>query len=193
MGNRVSEGTASGIGRIVSNRRGFSLMELLVVVSILGIVAIIALPRLGLVGGGDGLSASATRIVGLISRVRSNAVQSGKAQILYIDSGNGRLWFKEEAASKYSRSPKTLVELPESVRLRSVTVAEENRVGDGPVQLWVSSQGLLRPLLLELADGSGQILRLRVHSLFPKVDLIFLDPDGRPSQSQSPGRSRRHS
>lgn len=181
-------------GFSLGNHRGFGLMELLVVLTLLGIMASIALPRLGVVGGGDGLSASAARIVGLIGRARSNAVQTGKAQILYIDSGNGRLWFKEDlAASKRDQSPRNMVELPEAVRLRSVTVAEESRAGDGPVKVWVSSQGLLRPLLLEVADGTGRAARLHVHPLFPKVDLIFLDPDGRPSQFQSPGSRRRQS
>jgi len=181
-------------GLSLGSHRGFSLMELLVVLALLGIMATIALPRLGVVVGGDGLSASASRIVGLIGRARSRAVQTGKAQLLYIDSGNGRLWFKEEAAaSKREQSPKTLVELPEAVRLRAVTVADENLAGDGPVKVWISSQGLLRPLRLELADGSGRAARLHVHPLFPKVDLIFLDPDGRPSQPPSPGSPRRHS
>ena len=181
-------------GKVANDQRGFSLLEVLVVVTLLGLIGLIALPRLGEMTLVDPLSGSAARIVGLIGRVRSTAMESGKAQVLFLDSGNRRLWFEEEdSGAKRDQGPKSMVELPERVRLRAVRVAGGRQIaGDGPVRLWVSSQGLLRPFFLELSDGSGRIARLTVHPLYPKVDILILDPDGSPREPRPQPDWQRH-
>ena len=169
-----------------SNReKGFSLLELLVVLGLAGIIAALTLPRLGTWPLSDPLASAAARIAGLIAGVKIAALQSGKAHLLVIDLDQGRLWFEEAAAEKLRRPPaRAVVVIPERLKLRQVTVAGKSTPEGGPIRVWVSPQGLLRPVVLDLAEPSGRILRVTAHSLYPRVEITARKEGGGPIQSR---------
>lgn len=177
MGNRVAS-AARPPGAVLKSWRstGFSLLELLVTCSLVAIVVVLALPVVGGITLSDPLAGSAARIAGLVDSARATALRTGTSQVLFIDSGNGRLWYEPEPSGKTMENSRgSSVQLPAGVQLRRVVVARAAPQGDGPVRLWVSRRGTVTPAVLELADRRGKVLRLTVHALFPTVDIVPAD------------------
>ncbi len=177
MGNRVASGVKAPAAAVMLCRHaGFSLLELLVTCSLVAMVVVLALPVVGGITLSDPLAGSAVRIAGLVDSARATALRTGTSQVLLIDGGNGRLWYESEPTGKTVENRQlSLVELPAGVHLRKVVVASAVPQGDGPVRLWVSRRGTVAPAVLELADGRGKALRLTVHALFHRVDIVPAD------------------
>lgn len=155
---------------------GFSLLELLVTCSLLVIVVVLALPMVGGITLSDPLAGSAARIAALVDSARATALRTGTSQILFIDGGNGRLWFESEPPGQPMENRRgSSVQLPTGVLLRKVVVVRDAAPAGGLVRLWVSRRGTVAPAVLELGDRQGKTLRLTVHALFPKVDIVPAD------------------
>lgn len=155
---------------------GFTLLELLVTCSLVAIVMVFALPVVGGISLSDPLAGSAARIAGLVDSARATALRTGTSQVIAIDGGNGRLWYEPEPPGKTLENRRgSAVQLPAGVQLRKIVVARPVPQGDGPVRLSVSRHGTVVPVVLELADRQGKVLRLTVHALFPTVDIVPAD------------------
>ena len=73
-------------------RRGFSLLEVIVVLSILGVVAGVTAPALRDAMRKDELTSSADEIIALIDRTRRTAVEYGAVTTLTIDATSKAYW-----------------------------------------------------------------------------------------------------
>lgn len=71
-------------------RRGFTLIELVVVILLLGIVAGVSVPALARRGEDDALAAAAGDVVGLLGRARRTALERGRSVTLALDPASGR-------------------------------------------------------------------------------------------------------
>jgi len=67
------------------NQRGFSIMELVVVCSILGVVAMIAYPRMQTFMGAQEIKESATQMAGVLELARSRAVTEATPHLVFVN------------------------------------------------------------------------------------------------------------
>ena len=80
------------------NRRGFTLMELIVTIGIIGLLAVIGLPRIGDAFRKQSVVSAKAAVVSLHAAARANAVQRAYSTFLVIDGNTLRM---------YSRDPLT--------------------------------------------------------------------------------------
>jgi prepilin-type N-terminal cleavage/methylation domain-containing protein len=80
-------------------RSGFSLLEVVVVLTILGVVAGVTVPVLRNAARKDGLATSADEIVSLIDRTRRTASDLATRSTLAIDVESARYWVFVRGAS----------------------------------------------------------------------------------------------
>ncbi len=73
-------------------RRGFTLIDVLVVLVLLGIMAAVTIPALGRVAAGDPLSGAADEVTGVLRQARKTAVERGKMVQVTIAPGEARYW-----------------------------------------------------------------------------------------------------
>jgi len=81
------------------DNRGFTLLELVVVMGLLGLMLVVTVPRFRQVLATNELKASIRKIVGLVGEVRDRAIRNHKDYRLHIDIGANRFWVVGDGAS----------------------------------------------------------------------------------------------
>ncbi len=167
--------SAAGNWRRDKGPKGFTLIELVVVLVILGVVAAVALPRLGGVFFDSALRSSARRLVGMIRYTQSRAALSGREYRLYYDLDKGEYWlavkgeenFEEEGAEEKKRRY-----LLEGVRFQHIITRSEGRVSGGIVSTWFSPQGWVEGTSIHLQDEKGEELSILIKGPVGRVRII---------------------
>lgn len=75
---------------------GFTLLELLVVLFIVGMISLMAWPRLDRMPGAAVLQAASLQLGGQIRATRLAAIRTNRAQALTVDAAAGRYWSSVE-------------------------------------------------------------------------------------------------
>ncbi|WP_457572840.1 prepilin-type N-terminal cleavage/methylation domain-containing protein [Desulfolithobacter sp.] len=152
---------------------GFTLLELLVVMVLIGIMTVLAVPRLYSTLLTDPLKSSARRLIGLVAETSQQAVRSPQGYYLHLDLGEGRVWASAESEEVETPADQAaLLHLPEQVRIRDVVSAHGGRRSMGSTTIWFSRKGYVDKTLIHLQDRDGNELTLLL-SPFLAVTRIF--------------------
>jgi prepilin-type N-terminal cleavage/methylation domain-containing protein len=156
-------------------KRGFTLLELLVVCALIGIMLSLSLPSLRTNFFSDPLKTTARKLIGLVSGVRELAVREHQPYLLHINQGEKRIWYEREDKNekKYAinnreddKRQRQELRIPEGVTLSAVWLGKEDSLQD-QTTLWISKQGYMKQTLLQLEDDDGNTLKVQ---FFPFLD-----------------------
>lgn len=131
-----------------ARQRGFTLVELIVVLGIVAMIMLLALPRLGDLAPGQQLRATAEELSADIRRVRNAALAESRETVLVIDVESGT-W--HSAAGKLSGA------LPADMEL-AITVARQERTGEGAGGIRFYPDGTSTGAKLTLGRGERALL-----------------------------------
>ncbi len=88
---------------IVMLSRGFTLVELLIVITILGAITAIALPQMLSMFQGRAVPNAADQFVAAHGFARATAIRYGRLAELHIDAGNNRYWVEIDTSGTGNR------------------------------------------------------------------------------------------
>jgi general secretion pathway protein H len=154
--------------------RAFTLLELLVVLTLISIMMALSLPRLRTSIINDPLKQSARQVIAAVKEARQRAAASEEGCLLSISIDTGtislscekspRPQLEDPAASdevfdeeKERENVTALISLTDPVRFRSVWNSSGTRFSIGEVELWLNRAGLIEPCIINLSDGSREI------------------------------------
>ncbi|MCD6415438.1 MAG: prepilin-type N-terminal cleavage/methylation domain-containing protein [Planctomycetes bacterium] len=157
--------------------KGFTLIELIVVMVILGIAAAVAFPRLdAFAARRTALAAGANKVAALAMHARSGAVSSGTMRLLCIDTKTGRYWVCPRAPGRDETPSEADSEmqgrLPDGVAFETVEVtgaapSDAQRVA----VVRFSAEGWSDQAVIRLSGPEGKVKSIVVRPLYAGVEI----------------------
>ncbi len=135
------------------NNKGYTLIELSVVVFLIGLMLFIAAPRVRDAFLDDSLKASARKITGTAQELRTDAVREQVDYILHLDLSRGSFWtYSADAApEKKDERKKGAYRFREGVRIVDAYQVGREKKSDGEMTVRFFKQGYAQPYVIHLA------------------------------------------
>lgn len=156
--------------------QGYTLLELLVVMVLLGLITAVSVPRFRSVFTADRLGYSARRLAGAIKGARLQAVRGYGDYFLHFDLENGRVWASrstgtDDADSSTDASGATVFQLPDGVRILDVWTQEEGRQKGGEAVIRFSRQGYAEQAVIHLVSSEGRLETIAVAPFLDRIQI----------------------
>ncbi|MCX7634722.1 MAG: prepilin-type N-terminal cleavage/methylation domain-containing protein [Syntrophales bacterium] len=134
---------------------GYTLVELIVVVVIIGIVLTFAAPRLRDTLLDDSLTAAARRLAGAVKDLRGDAVREQNDYIVHFEIGGGSWWYStpDMTPEKMEETRRNAFSFPRDVRVAAIALGVEKVRIEGEVKIVFFRQGFVQPAVIQLAKG----------------------------------------
>lgn len=155
----------------IRNEKGFTLLELIVVCTLIGILLSLSVPSLRMTFFSDPLKSTARNMIGLVNGVRELAVRQQQPFLLHISPGERRIWYEMEDRSKVDEAEnrrKEQILLPESVNISGLWMGNVES-SEEQSAIWISKQGYVQQTRVRLEDDDGKHL---VVQFFPFLDAV---------------------
>jgi len=156
----------------IGNPIGFTLLELMVVLLVIGLVVAITFPKFQELAGGD-VKRVSRKLIGTIQYLYEEALANRRIYRLNYDLTQQQYWastLQESTAStqrEVSVFPKTT--LPTGVMLEDVVVLHEGKVNRGETFTEFYPIGGVEKSIIHLRDDGGEIVTLEINPLTGRV------------------------
>ena len=152
MSRTARERTRTSIAGKVNNR-GYTLIELSIVVLLVGMMLLIAVPRVQDTLLNDDLKAVTRRFIGAAHELQNESVREQTDYILHIDLNQPAIWSyaADTTAEKRSELRKGAVRLPEGIRIVDVRQADGVKKSEGEAVIRFFRRGYTSPTVIHLA------------------------------------------
>ena len=154
------------------NARGFTLIEIIVVIFLIGIMLSLSIPSLRGTFFTDPLKATTRNVIGLVGGLRDQAVRSQQPYLLHFSRLENRIWYEKDGPAEVEKDQQEQsidqLLLPESVKISGLWMAGDEISSEDNSVVWISKQGYLDETVIRLEDQAGNYLNIRFHP--------FLDP-----------------
>lgn len=151
----------------VNGERGFTLIELIVVMTLIGIMLSLSIPSLRNTFFTDPLKTTTRKVIGLVTGVRELAVRSQQPYLLHISRLENRIWYEPESVGSEIEESDTerkgeLI-FPESVKISGALLEKDESSAQEQIVVWVSKQGYMIDILLQIEDEDGEHLNVQFY------------------------------
>jgi len=159
---------------LVRNRKGFTLIELVVVLSLIVMMIGLTMPRIRSTLLSDDLKRTALRMVGLVKNLRDEAVREQKTYTLYLDMAQQQYWIGFEAMTEAEQelARKNAEKLPRDVKILDVWFKSEGKVSEGEAVILFFKKGYVQPSAIHLGDDDGRRFTVVLSPFGGKVKVL---------------------
>ncbi len=137
-----------------SSYKGFTLIELSVVVFLIGLMLLIAVPKVRDTMLSDGLKTAVNHLAGTARELRSDAVRNHVDYILHLDIDNGLVWTHSADMTPEAKDEmkKRAFKLPEEVKITDICLSEKEKITHGEALIRFSRKDYMHPAVVHLAQ-----------------------------------------
>ncbi len=143
-------------------RKGFTLLELIVVISLLSIMLVLTVPRFHSALFLDETKKSARWIIGKIQSLKEAAIRDQKQYTLHIDLDTERFWETDESMSAETLESTALnaAPLPDGLKIADIEFPIRGKIDSGQAEITFYKDGHSDKVLIHLQDGAEYITYL---------------------------------
>ena len=138
---------------------GFTLIELIVVISLLGIMLVFSLPRLQYNPFLDDTKESFRWLIGKVQTLKESALRDQKNYTLHLDLDSGRMWETNQSMSQEDIESEALngYDLPDDFRIVDVEYPQRGKVNSGMVEIHFYKAGYTDKALIHIQDDDAYV------------------------------------
>ncbi|MDX1775190.1 MAG: prepilin-type N-terminal cleavage/methylation domain-containing protein [Desulfobulbales bacterium] len=151
------------IRKIPGNARGYTLIELIVVIVILGLVFGLTVPKFKQAVSRDSLDSSVLRIIGLVEDLRESAISNQVSYLLNFDLREKKLWaFASNVSEEEQEHAKErAARLPDDVEIEDIWTWTNGRLYE-EATIRFSKKGYIEQSMIHLESEDGRQLTLEL-------------------------------
>jgi len=152
--------------------KGFTLIELIIVLVVLSAVLVIAFPRMEAFFAGGYLRSTTRRLVGTIRYLHDRSVTTGKRLRLCYDLDENEYWIEEENEEGEFEELKTVLgkreALPEGITFLDI-ITPEGKMNSGQTFTLFFSKGYVTKSIIHLQNEKEEVQTLLVKGSMGRV------------------------
>ena len=144
---------------IDGHKSGFTLLELIVVITLLGIMLVFSVPRFHDTLFLDEGKKSARWIIGKVRALKEAAIRNQKNFILHIDLDTQRYWETDESMSAETRESAALnaAVFPGDLKIADIEYPIRGKINSGVADITFYKTGYTDKLLIHLQDDAEYV------------------------------------
>jgi len=152
--------------------KGFTLIELTVVVFLVGVMLAVSIPRFRYSLISDNLKSSTRKIIGLITSLRNEAIHEQRNSLHRFDIGSNRFWIDFDGMTKEKRemAQKDAFQLPVDVHIIDVWTRGKGKRADGEVHIKFSKKGYVEQTVIHLGAEDGREFSILLNPFLTKIE-----------------------
>ena len=157
----------------IIEEKGYTLIELAVVVILLGLIFTIATPRIRESLFRDNLKGATRRIVGMIAELRDEAVREHKEYTLHFDLESSRYWFDSPSMTEEDRA-RVAAEaspLPGQVRIMDVWFSGKGKIMMGEAAIRINKKGYIEQSVIHLGTEDNREFTLLLSPFLRRIEV----------------------
>jgi general secretion pathway protein H len=143
--------------------RGYTLIELIVVIILLGLIFGLVLPQFRESSLRDNLDSSSLRIIGLVENLRQKAVSEQVSYVLHFEIREKKLWFYATNASEEMQelAMRNAYFLPADIEIEDIWSWSKGKLYD-EAKILFSRKGYIEQSVIHLRSDDGRQLSLEL-------------------------------
>ena len=158
----------------IKGQKGYTLIELTVVIVLIGLMFAFAVPRFRLDLLSDNLKLTVRRMIGTIKGLRNEAIREQKTFVLHFDLESNLLWVdstdmseEERALANEKASP-----LPKGIRVLDIWLKGEGKKMTGEAAIVFNSKGYVQQSAIHLASDDDRNFTLVLSPFIGRIKVL---------------------
>ena len=158
----------------IKDTKGYTFIELVVVLMLMGLVFAIAMPRFRDAVVTDAFKSTARKMVGQLRALRNEAIRDHEEYVLIFDLESNRYWTESEYMTLENRenAKKEATTFPSGVSVADVWFKGKGKQTDGEVYLRFNKTGYVKQSVIHLASEDGRQFTLVLSPFLRKVRVL---------------------
>ncbi len=159
MNPNSSNGQRTTNNGLFHRNDGFTLIELIVVISLIGLMLFFSLPRLQNNPFFDDSKKSSRWLIGKVQALKESAIRNQKQYTLHFDLDSGRIWETNESMSQEDLESAVLnsYAVPDDVRIIDVEYPAKGKIYSGRPEITFYKAGYTDKALIHMQDGEAYL------------------------------------
>jgi prepilin-type N-terminal cleavage/methylation domain-containing protein len=153
--------------------QGYTLIELIVVMVLVGVMGALALPRLRPTILSDDMNGTTRRLAGLMRELRGEARRDQRDFSLRFDLDEGLYWIEAQDMNADDRyfARENGIHIQGDVRISDIWLQNEGTISSGEASIVITRKGYVQPSAIHLKDDGGREFTLSFRPFLPKEQL----------------------
>ncbi|MFC1534075.1 Tfp pilus assembly protein FimT/FimU [Thermodesulfobacteriota bacterium] len=159
---------------MLQDAKGYTLIELIVVIALIGLVMSLTVPRFQSAILTDDLKGTTRKITGLIRTLRNEAIREQKTFYLKFDLESNRFWIDYPAMTEEERGLKreSASSFPAGVQILDIWYRGEGKKMSGEMSILFSKRGYIQPSIIHLGSEDGRKYTLVLSPFLGRVKIL---------------------